>query len=344
VPSPARTAPPCRSARASRTSPGPGSPSPSTSPPTTRVAPLDEYAEKVVRARRRGLVYPYELVSMVAGSGGSVQELDLDESGRLVPGRAALRREHRGHHLRPRHHPDPPAPRGREPGAALRRPAAGPRRGGRAGVRPGHRGPGPRGGVGPAGRVVRPVSRGPDRHGLGHREHGLDREGAARIIEFTQAGGEINIVVAGINVGGQPYWNAEATMLMHTKGILVMTPDSAMVLTGKQSLDFSGWRERRGQLRHRWLRPRDGPQRPGAVLGQGPPRRLRASCCAHYENTYVVPGERGPRRRPTSRPARPRRLRRTRTRCSPAATSRASATSSRRRPTPTARSPSTSAR
>ena len=29
-------------------------------------------------------------------------------------------------------------------------------------------------------------------------------------------------------------------MLLHTKGILVMTPDSAMVLTGKQSLDFSG--------------------------------------------------------------------------------------------------------
>ena len=37
-----------------------------------------------------------------------------------------------------------------------------------------------------------------------------------RIIEFTQAGGEINVVVAGINVGAQPYWNAEATMLMHT--------------------------------------------------------------------------------------------------------------------------------
>ena len=70
----------------------------------------------------------------------------------------------------------------------------------------------------------------------------MDWVGAAlrRIIEFTQAGGEINIVVAGINVGAQPYWNAEATMLMHTKGILVMTPDSAMVLTGKQSLDFSG--------------------------------------------------------------------------------------------------------
>ena len=61
-----------------------------------------------------------------------------------------------------------------------------------------------------------------------------------RLITFTQAGGEVNVIVAGINVGAQPYWNAEATMLMHTKGILVMTPDSAMVLTGKHSLDYSG--------------------------------------------------------------------------------------------------------
>jgi acetyl-CoA carboxylase carboxyltransferase component len=29
-----------------------------------------------------------------------------------------------------------------------------------------------------------------------------------RIIEFTQAGGELNVVVTGINVGAQPYWNA----------------------------------------------------------------------------------------------------------------------------------------
>ena len=80
-------------------------------PPTTRVAPLDGYAEKVVRARRRGLVYPYELVAMVAGSGGSVQELDLDDSGRLVPVVAALRREHRRADLRPGHHPHAAAPR-----------------------------------------------------------------------------------------------------------------------------------------------------------------------------------------------------------------------------------------
>src|ERR1700740_3783514 len=61
-----------------------------------------------------------------------------------------------------------------------------------------------------------------------------------RIVDFTQAGGELNVVVAGINVGAQPYWNAEATMLMHTRGALIMTPDSAMVLTGKQAIDYSG--------------------------------------------------------------------------------------------------------
>ncbi|MFW7380889.1 MAG: carboxyl transferase domain-containing protein [Oligoflexus sp.] len=61
-----------------------------------------------------------------------------------------------------------------------------------------------------------------------------------RIIEFTQKGGEINIIVSGINVGAQSYWNAEATMLMHTRGILIMTEAGSMVLTGKKALDFSG--------------------------------------------------------------------------------------------------------
>ena len=29
-------------------------------------------------------------------------------------------------------------------------------------------------------------------------------------------------------------------MLMHTRGTLIMTPQSAMVLAGKQALDYSG--------------------------------------------------------------------------------------------------------
>ena len=60
------------------------------------------------------------------------------------------------------------------------------------------------------------------------------------IIEFTQAGGQINLIVHGVNVGAQSYWNAEATMLMHCNGVLIMTLDGAMVLTGKKALDFSG--------------------------------------------------------------------------------------------------------
>ena len=61
-----------------------------------------------------------------------------------------------------------------------------------------------------------------------------------RIIEFTQNGGEINIIIPGTNVGAQSYWNAEATMLMHTRGLLIMTEDASMLLTGKKALDFSG--------------------------------------------------------------------------------------------------------
>ena len=61
-----------------------------------------------------------------------------------------------------------------------------------------------------------------------------------RIIEFTQNGGEINIIVSSANVGAQSYWNAESTMLMHTKGLLIMTDNASMLLTGKRALDFSG--------------------------------------------------------------------------------------------------------
>jgi len=61
-----------------------------------------------------------------------------------------------------------------------------------------------------------------------------------RIIRFTQNGGEINVIIAGVNVGAQSYWNAEATMLMHTRGLLIMTEDASMLLTGKRALDFSG--------------------------------------------------------------------------------------------------------
>ncbi len=122
-----------------------------------------------------------------------------------------------------------------------------------------------------------------------------------RIIEYTQAGGELNVVVTGINVGAQPYWNAEATMLMHTRGILVMTPTSAMVLTGKQALDFSGGVSAEDNFGI------GGYDRVMGLNGQGQywAPTVEAACALllrHYDHTYVVPGERFPRRRPTTDP------------------------------------------
>ena len=62
----------------------------------------------------------------------------------------------------------------------------------------------------------------------------------ARIVRFTQARGTINVIVDGINVGAQSYWNAEATMLLHCRGALIMTPQGSMLLTGKRALEYAG--------------------------------------------------------------------------------------------------------
>jgi acetyl-CoA carboxylase carboxyltransferase component len=123
-----------------------------------------------------------------------------------------------------------------------------------------------------------------------------------RIVEFTQDGGEINIVIAGITVGGQPYWNAEATMLMHTKGILVMTPDSAMVLTGKQSLDFSGGVSAEDNF---GIGGYDRVMGPNGQAQYWAPNLAAAAgiLMAHYDHAYIAPGETGPRPAPTTDPA-----------------------------------------
>ena len=122
------------------------------------------------------------------------------------------------------------------------------------------------------------------------------------IIEFTQDGGEINVVVTGINVGAQPYWNAEATMLMHTRGVLIMTPDSAMVLTGKQSLDYSGGVSAEDNFGIGGYDRIMGPN--GEAQYWAPDLSAAVDVLlAHYEHTYVLAGERFPRPARTADPA-----------------------------------------
>jgi acetyl-CoA carboxylase carboxyltransferase component len=123
-----------------------------------------------------------------------------------------------------------------------------------------------------------------------------------RLVEHTQAGGEVNMIVHGVNVGAQPYWNAEATMLQHTRGILIMTPEGSMVLTGKRALEYSGGvsaEDNQGI---------GGYERIMGVNGQGQyfARDVKEACdilMRYYDHTYVQPGERFPRRAPTIDPA-----------------------------------------
>ncbi|MBM7515654.1 acetyl/propionyl-CoA carboxylase alpha subunit/acetyl-CoA carboxylase carboxyltransferase component [Nocardioides nitrophenolicus] len=269
-------------------------------PPTEPLAPLDEYAGKVLRARRRGLVYPYELQPVLAG-GGTVVEHDLDGSGVLVPVDRAPGQNTAGIIVAVVSTPTPLHPEGvtrvvlcgdplmslgalSEPECA-RVIAA----------------------IDLAERLGVPVewfavSAGA-RISMESGTENMDWVAAAlrRIVHFTQAGGEINIVVAGINVGAQPYWNAEATMLMHTKGILVMTPDSAMVLTGKQSLDFSGGVSAED---NHGIGGYDRVMGPNGQAQYWVPDLAGAFgvLMAHYDHTYVAPGEAGPRRAESSDP------------------------------------------
>ncbi len=122
-----------------------------------------------------------------------------------------------------------------------------------------------------------------------------------RLIEFTQAGGEVNVIVYGINVGAQSYWNAEATMLMHTRGILIMTPQGAMVLTGKQALDYSGGVSAEDNLGiggyDRIMGPNGQAQYWAADLEHACTILLQ-----HYEHSYRVNGERFPRKAESTDP------------------------------------------
>ncbi len=269
-----------------------------TAPTDAPIEPVDEYRQKVKRAAARNTVYPYELAEIL----GDFTEYDLDAEHRLVP---------------------VDRPKGRNTAAMV------------AGVVTTPTEKFPEG-------VTRVVLLGDPTKSLGAlSEPECSRVIAAldlaeqmqvplewyalssgarismdsgtenmdwvaralkRVVEYTQDGGEINIVVAGINVGAQPYWNAEATMLMHTKGILVMTPDSAMVLTGKQSLDFSGGVSAEDNFGiggfDRVMGPNGQAQYWAPNLGAA-----RDVLMSHYEHTYVLPGEGTPRRADTADPS-----------------------------------------
>ncbi len=279
-----------------------------TDPPPQPLRELNSYTQKVIRARRRGAVYPYELIPLITrspdpgGTPGTFTEYDLDETGAAVP----VDRDPGSNTANlvlgvvstpTKRYPeemrrvvllgDPTRALGALAEPECRRVLAA---------------------IELARRLQAPVewfaiSAGA-KISMDSGTESMDwiSRVLRGIIEFTQDGGEINVVVTGINVGAQPYWNAEATMLMHTKGILIMTPDSAMVLTGKQSLDYSGGVSAEDNFGIGGYDRIMGPN--GQAQYWAPDLSTAVDVLlAHYEHTYVAPGERFPRQAATSDPA-----------------------------------------
>ncbi|MDA2809760.1 ATP-grasp domain-containing protein, partial [Nocardiopsis sp. RSe5-2] len=262
------------------------------------VRPQDAYRQKVLRAARRNTVYPYELTGML----GDFTEHDLDGSGRLAP---------------------VDRPRGRNTAAIVAGTVTTPTAKHPEGITRVVLLGDPTKSLGALSepecrRVIAALDLAEDmgvplewyalsagaRISMDSGTENMDWVAAAlrRIVTFTQAGGEINVVVAGINVGAQPYWNAEATMLMHTKGVLVMTPDSAMVLTGKQSLDFSGGVSAEDNF---GIGGHDRIMGPNGQAQYWAPDLPAAHgvLMSHYDHTYIAPGETAPRTGATADPA-----------------------------------------
>jgi len=266
--------------------------------------PLSEYDQKVVRMRQRGLIYPYEIVNMLTPSRrgtraefppGEFIEHDLGPDGRLVP----VDRPHGQNKANivagiirnfTAKYPegmtrvlllgDPSKDLGALAEPECRRIIAALNLAQEMGVP----------------LEWFPISAGA-KISMDSGVENMDWIASVlrRLIEFTQAGGEVNLLINGINVGAQPYWNAEATMLMHTRGILVMTPNAAMVLTGKQALDYSG------SVSAEDNQGIGGYDRIMGLNGQAQywARDIGEVChilMRHYDHTYVLPGERFPRR------------------------------------------------
>ena len=275
--------------------PGAGAAVSLSEPPDEPLAVLDSYDQRKLPARRRGVVYPYELIPLISGAGGSFIEHDLDEAGQLVPIDRPPGRNETGLvcglvRTPTTKHPegicrvvlmgDPTSSLGSVSEPECRRIIAA---------------------IDLAQQLTVPVEWFALSSGAKiSRDSGTENmdwvaRALRRIITFTQSGGEVNVIVAGINVGAQPYWNAEATMLMHSRGILVMTPDSAMVLTGKQALDYSGGVSAEDNFGIGGFDRVMGPN--GQAQYWAP--HLAGACeilFTYYDHAYVAPGERFARR------------------------------------------------
>jgi len=115
-----------------------------------------------------------------------------------------------------------------------------------------------------------------------------------RLVTFTQNGGMIHVVVAGVNVGAQSYWDALATMQAHCRGALIMTPEGSMVLTGRAALEAAGSVAAEDEVAIGGYERVAGPNGEAHYFARDLADASRI-LHRHYKFTYVVPGELMPR-------------------------------------------------
>jgi acetyl-CoA carboxylase carboxyltransferase component/biotin carboxyl carrier protein len=122
-----------------------------------------------------------------------------------------------------------------------------------------------------------------------------------RLVTFTDAGGEVNLILPGVNVGAQSYFDALATMGLSTRGILVMLPAASMVLTGRAALQFAGGVAAEDEVGiggyERIMGPNGEAQYHARDMSDAYGILLE-----HYAVSYRAPGESRPRRFDTRDP------------------------------------------
>jgi len=281
------------------------------------LAPAQDYERKVVEARRRRLVYPYEIVRMLTGGGGdmggggvdlppgSFEEFDLDpRSDAPIAVRVAER------------------PYGQNRSAIVFGIIETPTESVPEGMRRVLILSDPTVGMGSLAtpecdRLVAaldlaersslpvewiPISSGA-RIAMDSGTENLDATARVvrRIVTFTQSGGTIHLIVHGVNVGAQSYFDALATMLQHTKGVLIMTPGASMVLTGRAALDASGSVSAEDEAAIGGFERVMGPNGEAQYYARNLVEAY-GILYAHYRYSYVVPGETRPRPLETSDP------------------------------------------
>lgn len=281
-------------------------------PHDTRLAPAEEYQRKVVAARRRRLIYPYEIVKMLTSesdngtrSDGHFEEFDLDpESSHPLAIKVADRPY--GQNVSSVvfgliRTPTEKVPEGMLRVLLLSDPTMG--MGALAGPE--------------CDRIVAafdlaeslgvplewvPVSSGA-KIAMDSGTENLDSTARVvrRIVTFTQAGGVVHVIVQGVNVGAQSYWDALATMLMHTRGVLIMTQNASMVLTGRAALEASGAVSGEDEIAIGGFERIMGPNGEAQYFARNLADAYRI-LYEHYRYTYVVPGETAPRAFPTTDP------------------------------------------